>query len=1469
MGSLIMEKNGADASDPQKHDRDSHRTRATTGFAHNFQQDHGTQIDQHEQGQDNGDDKTIVSLAEALDGDNFNLEQFLKDVVRLGRKNNITQRDLGVVFQDLRVQGLAAAAKYQSTVGSTLNPLSLVEKIRELRHPPIRDILTGFEGVVNPGEMLLVLGRPGAGCTTFLKTLSNQHEEFHSVTGLLRFSTFTPKEISKHFRGDVIFVPEDDVHFPTLTVEQTLNFAARTHMPSKKARLEGFSRLHYTEVVVNALTTIFGLKHTMKTKVGNAMVRGISGGERKRVSLSEALAVRARLGAWDNATRGLDSSTALEFVNSLRLATGILGFTSIMSAYQASELLYELFDKVCVIYEGRMVYYGLANIARQYFIDQGWQPANRQTTPDFLTSITDPNARTVCEGFENRVPRTADEMALAFQRHPLAEENRRQIAFFLAANVIMDFGSVQITGKLPNVPAISREEKELKRRSYIESAQAERSKHMRPESPYTISLYDQIWEVMIRRAHIVRGDWQAQVITMIAYAVQAIIMGTMFFDVAEATNAYFSRGGVLFFSIVFDALSSMGEIASLYAQRPIVHRQAKAAMYHPFTEAVALTIVDIPTTVIRLVVFVVIIYFLVGLQQTAGQFFICYLFILLVSLTMRAFYRGIAASTKQESVAQSIGGVATLGLALYTGYAIPKLAMIGALEWIAYINPLSYGFEAVMANEFHTLNGTCSQIVPIGPGYENVSLANQVCTTVGSVTGQATVDGNRFLELSYGYSYSNLWRNFGINIAFFVGFLACLLVFTEYNTASKMETATTMYKRNARRAYVSGSRGTDEEKGHADDNQEERRRPRQSTGQTEKAMAATQHTSDIFSWQNLRYTVPIGKGETRLLLDDVSGYVVPGKLTALMGESGAGKTTLLNVLAGRTDIGVVTGDRFVNGQALPHDFEAQTGYCQQLDTHLPETTVREALLFSAKLRQPARVPLAEKEAYVETCLRMCGMEEYADAIVGTLDVEHRKRTTIGVELAAKPRLLLFLDEPTTGLDGQSAWAVMSFLRDLAENGQAILCTIHQPSGELFQKFDRLLLLQMGGQMVYFGDLGPNCSTMINYFERNGARKCEEKDNPAEWMLDVIGAGATATSTIDWYDVWEKSDEAAKFKIHLREIHEEGHKKPPVHATHQSEFATPWIVQLYELTKRANLSYWRNPTYVMSKQFLNIAAGLFIGFTFFQANNTVQGTQDKIFGIFILTMISAAHAFQLQVPFLNFISIYQVRERPSRTYSWTSLVASALLVEIPWNVLGSTLLFLCWYWTVGFDSDRAGYTYLVISIWFPLFYTTMSHAVASMSPNAVIDSVLFSVLFSFIIVFSGVLQPYSQRGWWKWMYRVAPFTYFIEGVLGQTLGGSEVRCSPSELAIIDPPNSQTCGQYLNNYIAFAGGYLQNPDAISNCEFCPYRFANQFLELSFNIFYKNHWRDFGLLMVYVAFNIAATYALTYIFRIRLRH
>ena len=169
---------------------------------------------------------------------------------------------------------------------------------------------------------------------------------------------------------------------------------------------------------------------------------------------------------------------------------------------------------------------------------------------------------------------------------------------------------------------------------------------------------------------------------------------------------------------------------------------------------------------------------------------------------------------------------------------------------------------------------------------------------------------------------------------------------------------------------------------------------------------------------------------------------------------------------------------------------------EQMDVHELTATVREAMRFSAYLRQPQHVSKEEKDAYVEEMIELLELQDLSEALVFSLNVEARKRLTIGVELASKPELLLFLDEPTSGLDAQSAWNLVRFLRKLADNGQAILCTIHQPSSLLFQTFDKLLLLERGGETVYFGDIGVDSPVLCEYFARHGAH-CPQNVNPAE------------------------------------------------------------------------------------------------------------------------------------------------------------------------------------------------------------------------------------------------------------------------------------------------------------------------------------------------------------------------------------
>lgn len=341
-----------------------------------------------------------------------------------------------------------------------------------------------------------------------------------------------------------------------------------------------------------------------------------------------------------------------------------------------------------------------------------------------------------------------------------------------------------------------------------------------------------------------------------------------------------------------------------------------------------------------------------------------------------------------------------------------------------------------------------------------------------------------------------------------------------------------------------------------------------------------------------------------------------------MGASGAGKTTLLNTLAQRINFGVVSGDFLVDGRPLPKSFQRATGFAEQMDVHEPTATVREAMRFSALLRQPPEVPIAEKYEYVERIISLLEMDEIAGAAIGQigagLNQEQRKRVTIGVELASKPELLMFLDEPTSGLDSGAAFNIVRFLRKLADAGQAILCTIHQPSAVLFEYFDELLLLKSGGRVVFHGSLGKDSQTLIDYFERNGAKKCLPDANPAEYMLEAIGAGNPDYQGKDWGDVWAESAEHHERTREIQQMIEErrGVTSTQAHTADDREFAMPLGTQIASVVKRSFTSYWRDPDYIVGKFVLHIFTGLFNTFTFWKLGRTTIDMQSRLFSVFM-------------------------------------------------------------------------------------------------------------------------------------------------------------------------------------------------------------------------------------------------------------
>ncbi len=634
-------------------------------------------------------------------------------------------------------------------------------------------------------------------------------------------------------------------------------------------------------------------------------------------------------------------------------------------------------------------------------------------------------------------------------------------------------------------------------------------------------------------------------------------------------------------------------MTAAFSSKPILLKHKSFSFYRPAAYAIAQTVVDIPLIAIQVFIFNVIIYWMGGLAATASQFFISCLIIWTVTMVTYAFFRAISAVCGTLDDATRFTGISIQILVTYTGYLIPPQQMRVWFSWLRWINWIQYGFECLMANEFTGLVMECvpPSLVPQGP---NAQPQYQSCSLAGSRPGETSVDGARYIQESFGYTRAHLWRNFGFMGAFFAFFLAVTAYGMETMKPNAGGGAITMFKRGQvpkriEESIETGGReknseGDEESRSSAPENSAEKMmntgsesKESTSTKQDDGVLKDVAKNETIYTFRDIDYVIPYEKGE-RKLLSNVQGYVRPGKLTALMGASGAGKTTLLNALAQRLNFGKVTGEFLVDGRPLPMSFQRATGFAEQMDVHESTSTVREALQFSALLRQPKEVPVKEKYAYCETIIDLLEMQDIAGATIGQigegLNQEQRKRLTIGVELASKPELLMFLDEPTSGLDSGAAFNIVRFLRKLADAGQAILCTIHQPSAVLFEHFDELILLKSGGRVVYHGSLGHDSQDLIHYFQENGGRKCPSDANPAEYMLEVIGAGDPNYKGKDWGDVWERSRNYHQRSDEIADMIE--HRKNVEHSKNvrdDREYAMPLSTQTMAVVRRAFVAYW--------------------------------------------------------------------------------------------------------------------------------------------------------------------------------------------------------------------------------------------------------------------------------------------------------
>ncbi|CAG8031504.1 unnamed protein product [Penicillium salamii] len=1333
-------------------------------------------------------------------------------------------RDLGVTWRNLNAQVPAVDSAVNHNAISQFDLNHHWKRFRET--PPKNKILIDSHGCVKPGEMLLVLGRPGSGCTTLLKLLANRRGAY-TVDGDIRFGTMDHKE-AEAYRGQIVMNTEEEIFFPTLTVGDTMDFATKNKvMFNRPSDLP--TGKHYREDMKEFLLESLGISHTADTKVGNEYIRGVSGGERKRVSIIECMATRGSVFCWDNSTRGLDASSALDWTKCIRTLTDTLGLASIVTLYQAGNGIYDLFDKVLVLDEGEEIYYGPMTEARPFLEDAGFVCREGANVADYLTGVTVPTERAIRPGYEHSFPRTAKEIRTLYEASPTFKQ------------------MVQEEEEYPTT-AIAKENTE----AFKESIKLEKHKSLDKESVFTVSFYHQVLACIARQYRAIWNDKATFAIQQISSLIQALVVGSLFYDASATSTGLFLKSGSLFFAILYNGiLTPMSEVVDSFTGRPVLIKHKHFAFFHPATFCFAQIVLDVPIALFQISIFSLILYFMTGLEMDAGKFFTYWIVLFAVTMCLTQMFRGIGALFTTFDGASKISGFLVTALVVYAGYMIARPEMHMWFGWIFYLNPMAYAFEALAANEFHGKIIPCAatNLIPNGEGYLNTS--HSACSGVpGAQIGANFVTGDQYLS-ALSYSHTHIWRNFGIIWAFWAFNVLVTVVSTMHWNDSSESGSSLLIPYEKRHHHT---RAMDEESQSG---------PQGATkSEEDNENLNLERNSSIFSWKDLTYTVKTPTGD-RVLLDKVYGWVEPGSLTALMGSSGAGKTTLLDVLAQRKTEGTIHGSILVDGRPLPISFQRSSGYCEQLDVHEPHATVREALEFSALLRQPNHIPQAEKLAYVETIINLLELHDISDTLIGGvgagLNIEQRKRVTIGVELVSKPKILIFLDEPTSGLDGQSAFNTVRFLRRLADVGQAVLVTIHQPSAQLFSQFNNLLLLAKGGKMVYFGEIGQDGSCIKEYFGNLGA-PCPPGTNPAEYMIDVVSGNILPG--IEWHQKWLESPQHKHMASHLDELVSGAANKPPGFDEDNNEFATSLWTQIKLVTKRMSISMYRNTDYVNNKFVLHIILGLFNGFTFWSIGDSVTDLQLRLFVVYNVIFISPGVISQLQPLFIARREIYDAREKKSRMYSWKAFVTGLIVSEFPYLCLCAVLYFACCYYTVGFpvSSTRAGASFFVIWL-YEFIYTGMGQAIAAYAPNATFAALANPLILGTIFACCGMLVPYAQITvfWRYWLYYLNPFTYVTGSLLVFGIWDTEVNCKENEFATFDPPNGQTCGSYLASYLQGEGSRsnLVNPTATQSCQVCEYRSGNDYLYGVNLPKYLDGWRDAGIVVIFVISSYATVY------------
>ncbi|KAL3745058.1 hypothetical protein ACJRO7_014206 [Eucalyptus globulus] len=1221
-------------------------------------------------------------------------------------------------------------------------------------------VLRNVSGILGPGRMTLLLGPPGSGKTTLLKALMGKLDPELNFSGEVTYNGHKMHEFVPE--RTAAYISQYDIHIPQMTVRETLAFSAKCQgvgssydMLTELLRREKLLKIKpdpYIDALMKAsvlkeqkedtvtdyVLRILGLEVCADTMVGDAMIRGISGGQKKRVTTGEMLVGPVNVLFMDNISTGLDSSTTFQIVNSIRQSINIFSKTALISLLQPPPETYELFDDVLLLAEGQIVYHGPRECILEFFESMGFKCPDRKGVADYLQEVTSRKDQ---------------------RQYWVKEESLYR--YIPVAEFVEAFKSFHV-GRA--------NEEELR----IPFDRSKNHAAALTKSKYGASKRELLKACLSREATLMKRDAKLHILKIVQLWICSIILAMVFGQARKQHHSVEDGAvqlGALYFLIHLLLFAGFFELPNTIDKLPVFYKQRDLHFYPSWAFSLPSSILCLPLSFIEVALVVCTTYFVIGFDRSVTRrvsspnlLLKQYLALVLSGQMSYTLFRCTATLSRDHIIANTAGSFVMVWVLTFGGFVLSKARMKKWLIWGFWTSPLMYTQAAISVNEF------------LGESWSHVLEGTQETLGIALLRLRGL-----FTDPSW------YWISLGASIGFIV-----LL-----NVVSTLALSYLNEYGKSQAIFMT------------EEVLNEKHKTREDGGGRKRTFLPFTPLSMTF--ENVTYSVDMPEGfqdsqQNRLmLLNGVSGAFRPGVLTALMGVSGAGKTTLLDVLAGRKTGGYIEGNITISGhQKEQETFARISGYCEQEDIHSPFVTVYESLLYSAWLRLPQETDSKTRELFIEEVMDLIELMPLRNALVGVsnlngLSVEQRKRLTIAVELVANPSII-FMDEPTSGLDARAAAIVMRTIRSTVDTGRTVVCTIHQPSLDIFESFDELILLTRGGREIYTGPLGPQCRTLITYFESiPGVVRIGDDTNPANWVMEVTARAQEEILGVSFADEYKRSELYRRNEALIGELSVPSLYSHPL--SFPSKYSQSFLCQFKACLWKQHKSYWRNVPYTAARFFFTVSAALVFGFLFWDLGSKRSSKEDIFNGVgamFSTLMFVGTQSVSLARPVIVTERLVYYRERAAGMYSSFPYAMAQVAIEIPYTIVQAVIYGTIIFAMMGYEwTATRFFLNLFFSFISILYFVYFGMMIIAVSPNQVIAAVSSGMLYSVWTLFSGMVIPRTRISvWLRWYAWICPVSWSMYGMVTAQYGDMHNKFDSGE----------TVAEYLRDYFGFRYDFL---------------------------------------------------------------